>query len=53
MKSQTESVVRNTVAKMHLARSEDIESLKAEIDKLRVEISSLKQEKESTGIPPQ
>jgi polyhydroxyalkanoate synthesis regulator phasin len=41
MKSQTESLVQNTIAKMQLARVEDIERLKAEVEKLREEVSSL------------
>ncbi len=44
MKTQTENLVKKTIAKMQLARSEDIEILKAEIDKLREEISTLKKE---------
>lgn len=42
MKSQTESLVKNTITKMQLARVEDIELLKGEIERLRDEISSLK-----------
>jgi polyhydroxyalkanoate synthesis regulator phasin len=41
MKNQTETLVQNTIAKMHLARVEDIELLKTEIERLREEISSL------------
>ncbi len=44
MKSQTENLVKKTIAKMQLARIEDIEVLKAEIEKLREEISTLKKE---------
>jgi len=46
MKSQTESMVQNTIAKMQLARVEDIERLKAEVEKLREEISSLQKKTE-------
>ena len=46
MKSQTESLVQNTIAKMQLARVEDIERLKAEVEKLREEISSLQKKTE-------
>ncbi|NOR26268.1 MAG: hypothetical protein GQ542_18145 [Desulforhopalus sp.] len=46
MKSQTESVVQNAIAKMKLARVEDVELLKTEIERLREEISSLKKETE-------
>jgi polyhydroxyalkanoate synthesis regulator phasin len=42
MKSQTENLVKKTIAKMQLARIEDIELLKTEIEKLREEIASLK-----------
>lgn len=42
MKSQTESLVKSTITKMQLARVEDIELLKGEIERLRDEISSLK-----------
>jgi polyhydroxyalkanoate synthesis regulator phasin len=42
MKSQTENLVKKTITKMQLARIEDIELLKTEIEKLREEISSLK-----------
>jgi polyhydroxyalkanoate synthesis regulator phasin len=41
MKKQTESLVQKTVAKMQLARVEDIEFLKAELLKLREEVASL------------
>ncbi len=41
MKSQTESLVQSTIAKMQLARVEDIDLLKAEVLKLREEIVSL------------
>lgn len=46
MKSQTENLVQNTIAKMQLARVEDIEQLKTEIEKLREEISSLQKKTE-------
>jgi polyhydroxyalkanoate synthesis regulator phasin len=42
MKSQTENLVKKTITKMQLARIEDIELLKTEIEKLREEIASLK-----------
>ncbi len=41
VKTQTESLVQSTIAKMQLARIEDIELLQAEILKLREEIASL------------
>lgn len=41
LKGQTESLVKNTIAKMHLARIEDIELLKAEIAQLREELATL------------
>lgn len=41
MKKQTETLVQNTIDKMHLARMEDIDLLKKEIELLREEISSL------------
>ncbi len=41
LKSQTESLVKNIIAKMHLARVEDIELLKSEIEQLRAEIATL------------
>ena len=41
LKSQTENLVKNTIAKMHLARTEDIELLKTEIQQLRAEIAAL------------
>lgn len=44
VKSQTETLVKNTVNKMQLARVEDIELLKAEIERLREDISVLKKE---------
>lgn len=46
MKNQTESLVQNTIAKMQLARVEDIERLKAEVEKLREEVSSLQKKTE-------
>lgn len=42
MKTQTEEMVQKTIAKMQLARIEDIDALKGEIEKLRKEITSLK-----------
>ncbi|MCP4343259.1 MAG: hypothetical protein GY799_31390 [Desulfobulbaceae bacterium] len=42
MKNQTKSLVQDTIAKMQLARVEDIELLKTEIERLREEISSMK-----------
>jgi polyhydroxyalkanoate synthesis regulator phasin len=39
--NQTEKLVRKTITKMQLARSEDIELLKTEVEKLREEIASL------------
>lgn len=44
MKTQTEELVQKSIAKMKLARVEDIDALKAEIEKLRKEISALKKE---------
>jgi polyhydroxyalkanoate synthesis regulator phasin len=41
VKNQTESLVKNTIDKMHLARMEDIDLLKKEIETLRAEIASL------------
>jgi polyhydroxyalkanoate synthesis regulator phasin len=41
LNSQTEKLVRKTIDKMQLARSEDIDLLKAEIAMLREEIASL------------
>ena len=41
LNSQTEKLVRKTIDKMQLARSEDIDLLKAEIAMLREEIVSL------------
>lgn len=41
LKSQTENLVKNTIAKMHLACTEDIELLKTEIEQLRAEIAAL------------
>lgn len=43
LKGQTESLVKNTIAKMHLARTEDIEVLKTEIALLRAELAALKE----------
>lgn len=39
--NQTENLVRKTITKMQVARNEDIELLKAEVQKLREEIASL------------
>ncbi len=44
LKSQTESLVNKTIAKMHVARIEDIELLKNEIQQLRDEIAALSKE---------
>jgi len=44
LKTQTEELVEKSIAKMKLARVEDIDALKGEIEKLRKEISSLKKE---------
>jgi polyhydroxyalkanoate synthesis regulator phasin len=41
LNSQTEKLVRKTITKMQLARSEDIDLLKTEIALLREEIASL------------
>jgi polyhydroxyalkanoate synthesis regulator phasin len=41
LNSQTEKLVRKTIDKMQLARSEDIDLLKTEIAMLREEIASL------------
>ena len=46
MKNQTKSMVQDTIAKMQLARVEDIELLKTEIERLREEIASMKKEAE-------
>jgi polyhydroxyalkanoate synthesis regulator phasin len=46
VKSQTEILVQNTIAKMQLARIEDIELLKGEIERLREEIASLQKRDE-------
>ncbi len=40
-KGQTESLIKNTIAKMRLARIEDIELLKTEIAQLRAEVAAL------------
>jgi polyhydroxyalkanoate synthesis regulator phasin len=42
LKNQTENLVKNAVDKMQLVQTEDIEELKAEIEKLRGEIASLR-----------
>lgn len=44
LKSQIDSLVKNTIAKMHVARIEDIELLKNEIQQLRDEIAALSKE---------
>ncbi|TKB27669.1 hypothetical protein FCL47_05945 [Desulfopila sp. IMCC35006] len=41
LKSQTESLVKSTIAKMHLVQIEDFEQLKAEVEQLRAEIAAL------------
>ena len=41
MKNQTENMVQSTIARMKLARVEDIDSLKQEIEKLRAEVAAL------------
>jgi len=41
MKNQTESLVQKTITQMQLARVEDIELLKAEVQGLREEVASL------------
>ena len=41
LKSQTESLVKSSIAKMHLARIEDLEQLKAEVEQMRAEIAAL------------
>ena len=46
VRKQTETLVKNTVAKMQLARVEDIELLKAEIERLREDISALQKKSE-------
>ena len=46
MKNQTKSLVQDTIAKMQLARVEDIDLLKTEIERLREEVASLKKEAE-------
>ncbi len=46
VKKQTESLVQDAIAKMKLARVEDIEILKSEIESLREEVSSLSKGKE-------
>ncbi len=44
VKTQTESLVQSTIAKMKLASGEDIVSLKEEIERLRQEVAALKKE---------
>ena len=44
VKNQTESLVQSTIAKMKLARGEDIDSLKKEIERLRKEVAALQKE---------
>jgi polyhydroxyalkanoate synthesis regulator phasin len=53
MKSQTETLVQNTIDKMHLARMEDIDLLKKEIEKLRQEIELLPKGAGQTEAPHQ
>jgi polyhydroxyalkanoate synthesis regulator phasin len=53
MKNQTETLVQNTIDKMHLARIEDIELLKKEIESLRAEISSLQKSAGQGEVPQQ
>lgn len=43
LKTQTDNIVKKVVSKMQFAQVEDIESLKNEIEKLRVEIENLKE----------
>lgn len=45
LKKQTEKMVSNAIEKMQLVRAKDIADLKAEIEKLRAEVSSLRNEK--------
>lgn len=42
VKQQTETLVKNTIARMDLAGKEDIDQLKAEVERLRQEVASLK-----------
>ena len=42
IKDQTDKIVRNVINKMDLAKSEEVESLKQEIEKLRADIKELK-----------
>lgn len=53
MKNQTETLVQKTIDKMHLARMEDIDLLKKEIETLRAEISSLQKSAGQGEVPQQ
>lgn len=53
MKNQTETLVQKTIDKMHLARMEDIDLLKREIETLRAEISSLQKSAGQGEVPQQ
>ncbi|MCP3888806.1 MAG: hypothetical protein GY702_08005 [Desulfobulbaceae bacterium] len=44
LKTQTENLVNSALMKVQFAKSEDIELLKKEVEKLRTEIDSLKKE---------
>jgi polyhydroxyalkanoate synthesis regulator phasin len=44
VKTQTESLVQSTIAKMKLARGEDIDALKKEIELLRQEVAALQKD---------
>jgi polyhydroxyalkanoate synthesis regulator phasin len=46
LKQQTESMVNSALARIQVAKAEDIDSLKQEIASLRVEIQSLKEKDE-------
>lgn len=53
VKNQTEILVQNTIDKMHLARMEDIDLLKKEIETLRAEIASLQKSTGQGEVPQQ
>lgn len=53
MKNQTETLVQKTIDKMHLARMEDVDLLKKEIETLRAEISSLQKSPGQDEVPQQ
>lgn len=53
MKKQTETLVQNTIAKMKLARVEDIDSLKEEIERLREELAGLHKKRSKSEKDPQ